>query len=100
MPEPLSDALERARDERTPRMALRPRQDSDEELDDIVVKEVEMFRAEAMSNTVWWMCCYFRNGERVTFHVGIDAKPKRVHVSATEMPAEWVDLDADERQGP
>jgi hypothetical protein len=85
--------LTQARNERTPRMALRPDHNFPEALDDIVVEDVTMFRAEAMSDTLWWMACDFRNGERISFHVHIDAKPKRISVSAGEMPTKWIDID-------
>jgi hypothetical protein len=87
-----------ARAERLPVMALRPERHDPDEMDDIVVKGVEMFRAEAMSDDVWWMCCYFPNDERVTFQVvAYHEKGKRkakLSVSVTETPSEWIDLDA------
>jgi len=79
----------------TPAMALRPDSRFPDEMDDIVVKDVEMFRAEAMDDDAWWMCCYFANGERVSFHVGLAAKPKRVVISVTETPPVWTDIDAE-----
>lgn len=86
--------LEAARRERIPVMALRPRHDDPDLMDDIVVKDVTMFRAEAMDDDVWWMACHFANGEQVTFHVTAQARPKRIEFSVTDTPAEWVDLDA------
>jgi hypothetical protein len=89
-----ADDLAKAKSERIPVMALRPDHRFPDEMDDIVVKDVTMFRAEAMDDDVWWMACYFANGEQVTFNVGLASKPKRVVVSVTEKPPEWVDLDA------
>lgn len=91
-------ALEQAKRERVPVMALRPDHRFPEELDDVVVENVSCFRAEAMDDDVWWMCCYFPNGERVTFHVGIDKKPKRIHMSVTEYPVQWRDWDEMRRE--
>jgi hypothetical protein len=80
-----------------PEMALRPDHRFPEELDDIVVENVRMFRAEAMSDTNFWMCCYFGdNHERVTFNVTIGKNPKRIVVTAGEIPDEWIDIDAKE----
>lgn len=42
--------LDRARAERIPVMALRPDHRFPDEMDDIVVKDAKMFRAEAMSD--------------------------------------------------
>lgn len=93
LPEFAAD-LAKARAGRTPRMALRPDHEFPDEMDDIVVKDVEMFRAEAMSRNQWWMCCYFANGERVTFWIGRERKPSRIVVSVTEEPPDWIDIDA------
>jgi hypothetical protein len=49
-----------------------------------------------MSDDVWWMCCYFRNGERVTWHAttaGPANRRQRLAISTTEYPAGWVDFD-------
>lgn len=48
-------------------IALRP--NSAGALDDVVVTGVEMFRAEQMSKKVWWLCCYLKTGERITWHM-------------------------------
>lgn len=79
-----------------PRIALRPDSERPDELDDIVVHDVTMFRAEAMDNDVWWMACYFANGEQVTFHIGIAGKPKRIRIVATDTPGNWEDIDVQE----
>lgn len=90
----LATDLAAARRERTPVMALRPDSQDHDLLDDIVVKDVEMFRAEALDDDVWWLACYFANGEQVTFHVTAQARPKRIKFSVTEKPSEWIDFDA------
>lgn len=76
-----------------PRMALRPHHEFEREMDDIVVNDVEMFRAEQMSDDSWFMCCYFANGDRVAFGVHREKKPPRVAVYVTEEPESWVDID-------
>ena len=36
-------------------------------LDDVVVNDVSMFRAEQMDDNDWWFCCYLNGGdERIT----------------------------------
>lgn len=99
-PEPPAQTPRATKSGVAPAMALRPDYHHPDEMDDIVVKDVTMFRAEAMSDDVWWMCCYFANGERVTFHVtttGPANRKQRLSVSVTEEPGEWVDLDAKDR---
>lgn len=86
-------ALARAKRRNQPVIALRPDGRFPEELDDIVVKDVETFRAEAMDDNVWWMCCYFRDGERLTFYVTRDKKPSRIVITATEEPSNYLDWD-------
>jgi hypothetical protein len=85
-------ALERARRQAVPVIALRPRHEFPDELDDVVVENVMTFRAEAMSNKVWWMACRFANGEELVFHVTTASKPARLVFSATMVP-EHVDWD-------
>lgn len=89
-----ADDLSKARDERTPVMALRPHVDGS--MDDVVVKDVEMFRAEQMDTGTLWMACYFRNGERITFHVQAQRK-NDLRYDVGEMPEEWVDWDKERR---
>lgn len=61
-------------------------------MDDVVVEDVEMFRAEQMDDGHLWLCCYFRNGERVTF--GAHAEKKGLlHFDVVETPPEWIDWD-------
>lgn len=81
-------ALEQARKDRIPVMALR--HDS-EGLDDVVVETPRMFRAEMMDRDALWMACYFDNGEQVTFWV--TAHKGRLNFSVTEEPPEWRDWD-------
>lgn len=55
-------------DPKPPMMELRP--DDAGDLDDIVIEDVTMFRAERMDKNAWWVCCYFDNGpkhDRITF---------------------------------
>jgi hypothetical protein len=87
-------ALEQARAERIPVMALRPDHRFPEEMDDVVVKHVETLHFEAMSNTCWWMACHFANGEEAVFHFTIGKNPKRVVVTCDDQPAVWRDWDA------
>jgi hypothetical protein len=88
----LEDELREARGD-LPTMALRPDHRFPDEMDDIVVNDVKMFRAEAMDDDAWWMACYFANGEEVRFWVGIGKNPKRIVVSVTDKPAQWIDWD-------
>lgn len=65
------------------RIALR--NDAKDRLDDVVVKDVSMFRAEMMSTKELWLCCYFPGtNERVTFWVR--AKGGRLEFDVTEQP--------------
>lgn len=67
------------------RIALRP--DEAGALDDVVVRDVSMFRAEMMDDRTLWMCCYFPdNDERVTFWVRSKRGPLVFDV--TEQPRE------------
>ena len=55
-------------------------------MDDIVVNNVEMFRAEQMDTGVWWVCCYLRGGARLTFNVQAKCRPRRLEWRVTEYP--------------
>lgn len=72
------------------RIALHP--DDEGALDDVVVRDVSMFRAEMMDNTTLWMCCYLAGtDERVTFWVrATRRKGKRLALEfhVTEQPPE------------
>lgn len=89
-----TDDLERARRARLPRMALRPddlRPDVPDAMDDVVIAQPEMVRAELANDDELWMACRFPNGEEVRFSVtvangGLDWR-------VIETPAEWIDID-------
>ena len=81
-------ALAQARKDRIPVMALR---EDSTGLDDVVVETPRMFRAEMMSDKNLWLCCYFDNGERVTFSVYSRRGP--LEFTLGETPAEWRDWD-------
>jgi len=54
------------------RVALRPHDGGDPDLmDDVVIHDVSMFRAEQMDNNSWWVCCWL---------AGVD---EQVHFSFT-----------------
>jgi len=36
-------------------------------LDDVVVKDVELFRMERMDDDHVWLCCYLADGQRIDF---------------------------------
>lgn len=86
-------ALEEARRDRVPVLALRPDHEFPDELDDVVVKHIETLHFEAMSDKVFWMACTFANGEEAVFHWTIGKNPARLVVSATSLPGEWQDWD-------
>ena len=76
-----------------PRVALRA--DSAGDLDDVVVRDVEMFRAEVVSEDVLWLCCYLPGtrveGDRIAFEVTADAG--RLHFRVIERPEGQVLLE-------
>ena len=47
-----------------------------EDLDDVVVKDVSMFRAEMLSPDHLWLACYLSetgvDGDRISFEVNVD----------------------------
>lgn len=75
------------------RIALRP-DDRDADplghgvlMDDIVVRNVSMFRAEQMGVDHWWVCCYLDDlDERICWSVRASARPKRLNWITTELP--------------
>lgn len=75
-----------------PVMALRPEHDNPDLMDDIVVEDVTCFRAEAMSESNFWVCCYLKNGERVTWHVTAHCRPRRIEWALGEVP-DYIDWD-------
>lgn len=78
------------------RIALRPDDPTDQApdgrnehvpLDDIVVKDVRMFRAEMMHDRSLWMRCYLNGGdESIDFSVSVDRQHHLV-VKAYDGPA-------------
>lgn len=90
----LDDVIEEIAERQSdlPHMALRPDSEFPDELDDVVVKDVTMFRAEAMSHNEWWLCCYLPNGERITFWINKASRPARIVMTATEIP-DYYDID-------
>lgn len=69
------------------RLALRPEPNQPDEtlMDDVVVNDVSMFRAEMMSDKTLWLCCYLvGTEERVDFWVSVKRGKLRLHV--TEYP--------------
>lgn len=61
-----------------------------DDLDDIVVSDVSMFRAEMMDHKTLWMCCYLPGladeHERITFWVR--ARKGRLTIVCTEQPSD------------
>ena len=76
-----------------PEMALRPYHDDPDRLDDVVVKNVAMFRAEMMDDGDLWMACYFDSGEDLHFRA-VAGKSGRAQLvlSATTVP-DHIDID-------
>lgn len=66
------------------RIALRP--DDNGHLDDVVVKDVTMFRAEMMDDKTLWLACYLDNEthDRITFWVSVQRG--KLHFDFTETP--------------
>lgn len=58
-------------------------------LDDVVVQDVSMFRAEVLTGDTLWLCCYLPgtgvDGDRIAFEV--TAKGNRLHFRVSEEPA-------------
>lgn len=69
-------------------IALRPEYGDDpHRMDDIVVRNVEMFRAEAMSDKQWWFCCYLKSDvehDRIDFWASV--RKGRLVVEVTALP--------------
>lgn len=61
-------------------------------LDDVVVKDVRMFRAEMLDAKTLWLCCYLPNDDRITWHV--HSRRGTLEFDVGEMPDEFVDFDA------
>lgn len=77
------------------RIALRPDDhgadpfDHRTRLDDIVVRDVAMFRAEQMDVASWWVCCYLDNTtqDRICWSVNASARPRRIDWTGYEYPS-------------
>ena len=59
-------------------------------LDDIVVNNIPLFRAEAMSDTSWWVACYLSDADRICWDVRARSKPLRIEWTVSEFPEEPV----------
>lgn len=76
------------------RIALRPDIKTEDPLDaktlldDIVVNDVPMFRAEQMDRNVWWVCCYLDNDthDRIAWDVRAKSNPLRIEWTGYEYP--------------
>lgn len=76
------------------RIALRPDNLDDDPLDartlldDIVVSNVHMFRAEQMSEDQWWVCCYLDDkfSDRISWWLTAKARPKKLEWRTQEFP--------------
>jgi hypothetical protein len=76
------------------RIALRPDVDGEDPyspdtlMDDIVVRDVKMFRAEQMDTHEWWVCCYLddESSDRICWWVTAKARPRRIEWVTTEFP--------------
>lgn len=81
-----------------PRLALRPEAEHGPHnaaavlLDDVVVTDVVMFRAEFMDDNDLWMRCYLANNEEIDFQVS--AKRAKLRLIATDLPGSFDDFDA------
>lgn len=84
--------LERARAKQVPQLALRHHEDGS--LDDVVVEQVQTFRAEQLGDDWYWICCYLPGGERVTFNLSVC--DGRVAMWLGETPTWWRDIDSGE----
>lgn len=61
--------------------------DDPDVMDDIVVRNVNMFRAEAMDDTNWWLCCYLGDpsgSDRIAFSAQVSGG--KLVVRMTEQP--------------
>jgi hypothetical protein len=69
------------------RLALRRRADGS--LDDVVVRDVQMFRAEILDDGRLWLCCYLPgtavDQDRIAFEVV--ARGDRIEFEVIETPA-------------
>jgi hypothetical protein len=76
------------------RMALRTTGDGS--LDDVVVRQVSIFRAEMLDSDRLWLCCYLpgtgAEHDRVTFDVSV--RDGALAFAVVEMPAGSITLEA------
>lgn len=76
------------------RMALRTTDDGS--LDDVVVRDVSMFRAELIDADRLWLCCYLpgtgAEHDRVAFNVSV--RDGNLSFAVVEMPTGSVMLEA------
>ena len=75
-------------DDSAPGFRLALRSPVDGFLDDVVVNDVSMFRAEMLSETHLWLACYLPGtgveGDRVAFDVSV--REGRLHFEVVEGP--------------
>lgn len=74
------------------RLALRPGRQG--ELDDVVVQDVSIFRAEQMNDTTWWMACYLNGTEYDQISFGIKVVDGKLEVTVLEYPDADVSYEA------
>ena len=55
-------------------------------LDDVVVKDVEVFRMERMDDDYVWLCCYLADGQRIDFDLHLHDKRKKTIVYKAREP--------------
>ena len=55
-------------------------------LDDVVVKDVAMFRMERMSDKHVWMACYLTDGQEIVFSIGVDRRGRIVYSVRDDLP--------------
>jgi hypothetical protein len=71
-----------------PRIALRPFPTDAARLDDVFVKDVDMFRAEMLDDNNLWIACYLLgtgvDGDRIAFHVRVHEGG--LHLEVVERP--------------
>lgn len=55
-------------------------------LDDVVVKDVEMFRMERMDTDYVWLCCYLTDGQRIDFDLWLDGETIKYAARELDLP--------------
>lgn len=66
-------------------------------LDDVVVKNVRMFRMERMDDDRVWLCCYLTDGQSIDFDLWREGKT--VKYAAREMDLPNVVYEEEARRG-